>query len=181
MRRLPVYLVIDTSATMRGKPIEAVKNGLQIFIDALKQYSYAMEAAFLSIITFDSIAQQIVPLTELVSFSIPVFKTGGNVSMGAALKLVANKINVDVRQSALVFILTNSEPTDDWQTGIAEFDKCQKRWVCVYPLGKTANKSILKQIKRSSIIELSNLDSIGESIFEQFRQIIITGTEINNG
>jgi len=30
VRRLPVYLVLDTSGSMSGEPIEAVKNGLQV-------------------------------------------------------------------------------------------------------------------------------------------------------
>ena len=29
MRRLPVYLLLDTSGSMYGEPIEAVKNGVQ--------------------------------------------------------------------------------------------------------------------------------------------------------
>ena len=28
MRRLPVYLLLDTSGSMYGEPIEAVKNGV---------------------------------------------------------------------------------------------------------------------------------------------------------
>lgn len=32
MRRLPVYLVLDTSGSMYGEPIEAVKNGVQTLI-----------------------------------------------------------------------------------------------------------------------------------------------------
>ena len=32
MRRLPVYLLLDTSGSMSGEPIEAVKNGVQVLI-----------------------------------------------------------------------------------------------------------------------------------------------------
>lgn len=32
MRRLPVYLLLDTSGSMKGEPIESVKVGLEAMI-----------------------------------------------------------------------------------------------------------------------------------------------------
>ena len=58
MRRLPVYLLLDTSGSMYGEPIEAVKNGVQVLVSTLRQDPYALETAYLSIITFDSTAKQ---------------------------------------------------------------------------------------------------------------------------
>ena len=37
MRRLPVYLLLDTSGSMAGEPIEAVKNGVQMMLHSLRQ------------------------------------------------------------------------------------------------------------------------------------------------
>ena len=68
MRRLPVYLLLDTSGSMFGEPIEAVKNGVQVLVSTLRQDPYALETAYLSIITFDSTAKQVSPLTELSAF-----------------------------------------------------------------------------------------------------------------
>lgn len=64
MRRLPVYLLLDTSGSMYGEPIAAVKNGVEMLLSTLRQDPYALETAYISIITFDSTAQQIVPLTD---------------------------------------------------------------------------------------------------------------------
>ena len=41
MRRLPVYLLVDTSGSMHGEAIEAVRNGLQVLVSALRQDPYA--------------------------------------------------------------------------------------------------------------------------------------------
>ena len=71
MRRLPVYILIDTSGSMHGEPIEAVRNGLQVLISSLRQDPYALETAYISVITFSSSAKQLIPLTELMSFQIP--------------------------------------------------------------------------------------------------------------
>lgn len=63
-RRLPVYLLLDTSGSMRGEPIAAVNQGLQILVSLLRQNPTALETAYLSIITFDDAAKQILPLRK---------------------------------------------------------------------------------------------------------------------
>ena len=68
MRRLPVYLLLDTSGSMSGEPIQQVKNGVQMLVSALRQDPQALETAYLSVITFDTTAREVVPLTDLPSF-----------------------------------------------------------------------------------------------------------------
>lgn len=52
MRHLPVYILIDTSGSMKGEPIESVKVGLPDMIAALRLDPYALETVCISIITF---------------------------------------------------------------------------------------------------------------------------------
>ena len=61
-RKLPVYLLLDTSGSMTGEPIEAVKNGVQLLVSTLRQDPHALETAYLSIIGFGSSASVLVPL-----------------------------------------------------------------------------------------------------------------------
>ena len=89
MRRLPVYILLDTSGSMYGEPIEAVKNGVQILVSTLRSDPYALETAYLSVITFNSTAQQDVPLTELSSFQQPNLTASGCTALGGALSLLA--------------------------------------------------------------------------------------------
>ena len=51
MRRLPIFLVIDVSESMAGTPIENVQKGIRDLQDALMSDPYAMETAYLSVIT----------------------------------------------------------------------------------------------------------------------------------
>ena len=88
MRRLPVYLVLDVSGSMHGEPIEAVRNGVQLLVSNLRSDPYALETAFLSIITFGADAQQVVPLTELVAFQVPDIEANGQTAFGDALRCV---------------------------------------------------------------------------------------------
>ncbi len=85
MRRLPVYLLLDTSGSMHGEPIEAVKNGVQTLLTTLKQDPYALETAYVSVITFDSTARQAVPLTDLPQFQSPLFFGKRNYRSGRSL------------------------------------------------------------------------------------------------
>jgi uncharacterized protein YegL len=36
-RRLPVYLLIDTSGSMKGEPIESVKVGIETMLNTLRK------------------------------------------------------------------------------------------------------------------------------------------------
>ena len=85
MRRLPVYLLLDVSGSMSGEPIEAVKNGIQILHSALRKDPYALESAYISVLTFGSEVQQIVPLTEVAMFQPPQISANGGTSLGGVL------------------------------------------------------------------------------------------------
>ena len=86
-RRLPVYILIDTSGSMKGEPIESVKVGLSDMIASLRLDPYALETACISIITYDKDVKQILPLTELENLQLPVIACpeAGPTHMGAAL------------------------------------------------------------------------------------------------
>ena len=106
MRRLPVYLLLDTSGSMYGEPIEAVKNGVQTLISTLRGDPYALETAYISIITFNSVAQQVTPLTELSAFQQPQIEASGCTALGEALTLLAQKVDTEIVKSYYAY--TNS-------------------------------------------------------------------------
>ena len=122
IRRLPVYLLLDCSGSMAGEPIEAVKQGIKTLVSELKGDPQALETAFLSIITFDSSARQLTPLTELMVFKEPALQAGGATALGGALTVLADCVKNEVRTSTaeqkgdwkpLVFIMTDGAPTDN--------------------------------------------------------------------
>jgi uncharacterized protein YegL len=174
MRRLPVYLLLDTSGSMHGEPIEAVNNGVQMMISQLRQNPQAIETAFLSIITFDSTAQQAVPLTDLASFQMVSLRASGVTALGDALKLVADCIDREVAKTTmeqkgdwkpLVFIMTDGVPTDNWQSGLAEFQKRKVAYTVACAAGGGADTTVLKQITEN-VVRLDEAD--GASIAKFF-------------
>ena len=174
MRRLPVYLLLDTSGSMSGEPIEAVKNGVQVMISSLRQNPQAIETAFLSVITFNSSATQLIPLTDLASFQMQDIKASGTTSLGEALSLVSRCIDNEVQQTTtekkgdwkpLVFIMTDGVPTDNWQNGLAEFKRRKIAYTVACAAGSGADTNVLKQITEN-VVSLDTAD--GNSIAKFF-------------
>ncbi len=186
MRRLPVYLLLDTSGSMFGEPIEAVKNGVQVLVSTLRSDPYALETAYLSVITFNSSAQQVTPLIELSAFQQPNFEASGCTALGEALALLANKVDTEVVKTTvdvkgdwkpLVFIMTDGEPTDDLNKGIAEFKKRKFGMVVACAAGQGANTDTLKKITEC-VVQLDTADSATiKAFFKWVSASVSTGSQ----
>ena len=189
-RRLPVYLVLDTSGSMMGEPIAAVDTGVQTLLSALRQDPYALETAYLSVITFDSSAKQLAPLTELSSFQMPPIRAGGTTALGDALTLLAKKIDSEVTKTSaevkgdwkpLIFIMTDGGPTDNWQKGLAEFQKCKVGIVVACAAGQGADTNVLKQITQC-VVQLDTADSSTiKAFFKWVSASVSTGSQKVDG
>ena len=89
MRRLPIYFLIDTSRSMTGaNKIGAVYEGLSAIVNELRRNPLAMEVSCLSIITFSTEAEQVLPLTNIFEVQLPTIKAIGWTNLEAGLNLL---------------------------------------------------------------------------------------------
>ncbi|WP_371865504.1 VWA domain-containing protein, partial [Fundidesulfovibrio magnetotacticus] len=133
-RRLPVYLVVDISGSMAGEKIESVRQGIRSLLADLRCEPVAIETVCLSVITFGSSARQESPLSELMHFQEPVLRLDGATSMGAALRLLKECIEREVKKSSstqkgdwkpLIFLMTDGQPTDTWEAAAEDLKRAR--------------------------------------------------------
>ena len=167
LRRLPIYLFIylllDCSGSMMGESIEALKQGVKTLLTELKGDPQAVETAYLSVITFNSSAQQIIPLTELVNFKEPDIEANGATALGKALTLLIECIDREVHKTTneqkgdwrpLVFILTDGSPSDteEFNKAIKILNQNKVANIIACAAGSKANTTYLKQITNNVLM-----------------------------
>lgn len=171
MRRLPVYILIDTSGSMYGEPIEAVKVGLNDMVATLRQDPYALETVWMSIITFDREVKQIVPLTALEDLNIPDLQTprSGPTHTGAAIKMLCDKYDKEVNFGSketkgdwlpILFVLTDGKPSDimDYVANIKELKKHKFSFIVACAAGPKAQTEPLKMLT-DNVFSLDTMDT----------------------
>jgi uncharacterized protein YegL len=167
-RKLPVYLLLDTSGSMSGEPIEQVKNGVQMLISALRADPYALETVHIGVITFDSSANVAVPLTELTAFQQPSLHASGTPALGEGLRVLAECASNDVVKSTstqkgdwkpMVFMMTDGGPTDDWIKGLARF-RMEKWGIVVACAVDSGDDKVLKSVAgEENVVRLNTSNS----------------------
>ena len=176
-RRLPVYLLIDTSGSMRGEAIQAVNVGLQALVSELRQDPYALESVHISIITFDLEAKELFPLTPLDEVQIPEISVpkSGATFLGSALELLVARVDKDVQRSTpdqkgdwrpILFVMTDGTPNDTqaYHEMTVEVKKRGFGNVVVCAAGPKAKIDVLKELA-DNIVHLETTDSASFTSF----------------
>ena len=188
MRKLPIYILLDTSGSMRGEPIEAVQSGLQSLLASLRRDPYAMETVYLSVITFDREARILAPMTELSRFTLPTIPPleSSPTNLGEALELMCQHYERDVVKSSdeqkgdwlpLAIVMTDGSPSD---TMLFE-EMCEKirmyRFAHIIgcAAGPRAKTEPLRKFA-TEVVSLETMDSNGFAKFWQWVSLAVSRT-----
>ncbi|MNE64464.1 hypothetical protein D3C80_1598780 [compost metagenome] len=111
-------------------------------------------------------------------------KASGVTSLGAALALLADKLETEVTMTTLeqkgdwkplIFVMTDGIPTDNWQQGYSKLKAVNKGLIVGCAAGQGADDAILRQIT-NSVVRLDSADSESISKFFQWVTASISTT-----
>lgn len=188
IRRLPVYLLIDTSGSMKGEAIESVNTGLGSMLTFLRQDPFALESVYLSIITFDNEVNQILPLTELEAVQLPKIENPkGGTNLGEALELLCKTVDNDLVRNTLdqkgdwmplLFIMTDGSPSDTqkFNEQVPEVKKRNFGSIIACAAGPKAKDSFLLEITPDVV----HLDTTDSATFQQFFKWVSSTVSVGN-
>jgi len=168
--RCPVVLLLDTSHSMYGEPIDELNEALKLFSEALKKDALASLRVEVAIITFGGMVQAIdvqgggyqIPFDANQAFVTadifvpPRLATSGNTPLGEAMRqavhLLRDRKEI-YKQNSLdyfrpwVFLITDGQPTDDWESAALQMQEEENRkGVLLFSVGvEGANMGILSK------------------------------------
>ncbi len=120
--RCACVLLLDTSTSMRGAPINALNQGLKAFEQDLQEDGLAKRRVEIAIVTFGSGGvQKIQDFVTAGEFRAPTLTEGGSTPMGAAIQLGLDLVRdrkATYKQNGIVYyrpwvlMITDGGPTD---------------------------------------------------------------------
>lgn len=154
--RCPVILLLDTSGSMYGQPIQELNRGLAAFKEDVLRDSQASLSVEVAIITFGPV-QLTQGFTTIDQFTPPKLEASGDTPMGETIEYALNLLEgrkFTYKQNGIlyyrpwIFLITDGAPTDSWQYASQRLKEAEaQRRLLFFPVGvQGADMKTLRQI-----------------------------------
>ncbi|MGH7886610.1 MAG: vWA domain-containing protein [Candidatus Binatia bacterium] len=165
--RCPCILLLDTSSSMKGNPIEQLNDGLITFKDELVADSLAAKRVEIALVTFGPV--RVFSDFQLPEyFQAPAFDAAGETPMGQAIEESLEMLRqrkIQYKQNGIsyyrpwVFLITDGAPTDEWRHAATLVQEGEERNAfSFFAIGvEGADMSVLKQISIRQPVRLREM------------------------
>jgi len=120
--RVPICLVLDSSYSMSGEPIDELNSGVELFFESVKNDEVAQWSAEICVVTFGGFSKKLLDFEGIQNQSIPTLSADGNTPMNDGVNMALDLLEtrkreysdkgVDYYQPWMV-LMTDGEPTQD--------------------------------------------------------------------
>ncbi|NEN91244.1 MAG: VWA domain-containing protein [Okeania sp. SIO3H1] len=171
--RCPCVLLLDTSASMTGTPIQALNEGLETFRDNLITDDLAKKRVEVAIISFDNQIKIVQDFITADQFENPVLTAQGQTYMGTAINKALDMIaarKLEYRNNGItyyrpwIFLITDGEPQGESEKVVKEAaerirEEEDNKHVAFFAVGvEGANMDKLGEIVLRTPLKLRGLD-----------------------
>lgn len=169
--RCPCILLLDTSGSMSGAPINALNEGIKVFQEELNKDELAAKRVEVAIVSFNSNVRVVQDFVTADQFEPTTLATEGLTQMGAAIEKALDMLsdrkslyrsNGITYYRPWIFMITDGAPTDSGvviervKTRIK--DEEAKKSLAMFAVGvENADMSKLSQIVARSPLKLKGL------------------------
>lgn len=167
--RCACMLVLDTSGSMTGEPINELNKGVSHFIQAVQQDEVAGYSVEVGIISAGGNVRIEMPFTTAMDIdNIPKLQATGATPLGQAVQLALQSLDerkLEYQKAGVAYyqpwlvIISDGEPTDSWQHIASQTkDLSNNRKLVVLSLGVDgANLSILGEFSSKGAKKIAGL------------------------
>lgn len=167
--RCPVAMVLDTSGSMSGQPIDQLNAGIELFLDEVKRDDLARWSVELAVYTAGGSAnciQSFIGIEQIAGFA--PLDASGSTPLGQATNMALDDLNTrknDYRNAGVPYyqpwlvLISDGSPTDAWQDAAqhARTLSTQRKLVSL-PIGvQGADIEVLSQFSSKRAVALDSL------------------------
>lgn len=186
-RRLPIYFLIDVSESMAGDELYRLEEALRGVMATLRKDPHCLDTVWVEFLAFAGKADVLSPFTEITAARVPELPIGGGTALGAGLELLMARISANCQENdeihkgdwkPLVFLLTDGQPTDDYQSAVERWNSSfrAKSTMVAISMSASGDNALLKQLTENVVAYFDTVPEALHSFVAWISQSIVSAS-----